>query len=158
VSDNNSITFGPEFRKEKEDKYEFSWEPSVTYNDNRSTINNFATNYWVLNNQLRAEVQLPKKFVISSTADIMIRQKTIAFTTNNEIIRWNAFVSKKFLKKGELEAKLAVYDILNQNTGYTRTAEGSSIYQNSYNTIRRYGMLSLIWNFTYNPTAPTAEQ
>ena len=67
-------------------------------------------------------------------------------------------MSKKFLKKGELEAKLAVYDILNQNTGYTRTAEGSSIYQNSYNTIRRYGMLSLIWNFTYNPTAPTAEQ
>ncbi len=158
VSDNNSYTFGPQFRKEKEDKYEFSWEPSVTYNDNRSTINNFSTNYWVLNNQLNAQVQLPKKLEIGSTADIMIRQKTIAFTTNNEIIKWNAYVSKKFLKQSQLELKLSVYDILNQNTGYTRTAEGSSIYQNSYNTIRRYGMLSLLWNFTHNPAgAATTE-
>jgi hypothetical protein len=62
-------------------------------------------------------------------------------------------VSKKFFKKGQLELKLTLYDILNQNTGYSRTARGNTISQESYNTIRRYGMLNVVWNFTYTPGA-----
>ena len=90
----------------------------------------------------------------------MIRQKTLVFPDNNEVIKWNAYVSKKLLKKNQLEIKATVYDILNQNTGLTRTAKGSTISQESYNTIRRYGMISLVWNFTHTPGAakPAADE
>jgi hypothetical protein len=82
---------------------------------------------------------------------MMIRQKTAVFTDNNSIVKWNAFISKKFLKKKELIVKLQVFDILNQNLGFTRSAQGNMVTQNSYLTIRRYGMLSVAWNFTHTP-------
>ncbi len=158
TSNNNSYTIGPNVSYYKEDKYNFSWSPEVTYNDNTSTINKFSTNYWVFNNEIRAEVQLPKKFEVGSTANVMIRQQTVVFNTNNQVTKWNAYVTKKFLKKNELELKATIYDILNQNIGYTRTAQGSTISQESYNTIRRYFMLSLVWNITHTPAAETEKK
>ncbi|MCW3121132.1 MAG: outer rane beta-barrel protein [Flavipsychrobacter sp.] len=157
TNNNNSYTFSPEFNYEKEDKYDYSLEPSVTYNNNKSTINIYSTNYWVFNTELRGSRQLPKKFEISSSVDLMVRQKTVVFTDNNQVVKWNASVSKKFLKKDAIELKLSVFDILNQNIGYTRTAQGSTITQDSYNTIRRYGMLSVIWNITHSPLTATTE-
>jgi hypothetical protein len=159
TSNNNSYTFGPDFRYEKEDKYEFSWNPSATYNDNTSTINTLPVNYWVFNNEIRGDVQLTKKWEINSSVDIMLRQQTVVFTTNNQVIKWNAWVSRKFLKKNALEVRASIFDILNQNIGFTRTAQGSTISQENYNTIRRYGMLSVIWNFTHMPgTAATTTE
>jgi len=151
TSDNNTYTFGPYFSYEKKDKFEFNWEPDVTYNDNRSTISTFSTNYWIFNSQLKGSVQLPLKFELGSSLDVMIRQKTAVFTTNNNVVKWNAWIGKKFLKKSQLELRASVYDILNQNIGYSRTANGAIIVQDNYNTIRRYGMLSLVWNFTHTP-------
>jgi hypothetical protein len=156
VSLNNSYTFGTTISYEKEDKYEFSYNPSINYNDNKSTISINSVNYWVFENEVSADVQLPKNIRIGSSANMMFRQKTTVFTSNNSIIKWNANISKKFLKKKQLVAKLFVFDMLNQNLGYSRTAQGNVITQNSYNTIRRYGMLSLTWNFTYSPGAAAA--
>ncbi|MCF8450971.1 MAG: outer membrane beta-barrel protein [Taibaiella sp.] len=157
VNNNNSFGFGPTFSYEKENKYEFSWNPNATYNDNRSTVNSMTINYWVLENELMADVQITKDIDMGSTANIMLREQTVVFTDNNRIIKWNAYVSKKFLKKKDLMLKLSVFDILNQNLGFTRTAQGNMITQNSYNTIRRYGMLSLTWNFKYTPGATVSD-
>eukprot|EP01030_Chromulinospumella_sphaerica_P023789 gene23789-23839_t len=55
---------------------------------------------------------------------------------------WNAYVEKKFLKKSQLAARFSVFDILNQNLGFSRNASGNIITQNSYSTIRRYAMLN----------------
>jgi len=156
ISTNNAYTFGPNVRFEKEEKYEFSIGPGVTYNDNRSTINVNPINYWVLNGDVSGDVYLPKNFEIGSTATMMFRQKTVVFTQNNSIIKWNAYVSKKFRKKKDMMLKLYVFDILNQNLGYTREAQGNVLTQNNYTTIRRYGMLSFIWNFNFSPGAAAA--
>jgi hypothetical protein len=72
------------------------------------------------------------------------------------VIKWNAYIGKKFLKKDQLEVKLSVLDILDQNLGYSRYAQAGVITENSYNTIRRYGMLQLIWNFTHTPAGAPA--
>jgi hypothetical protein len=63
-------------------------------------------------------------------------------------MRWKAYVSKKFLKKSQLELRATMFDILNQNKGFDRDAKNGTTYENRYNTIGQYGMLSLIWNFT----------
>jgi len=156
VSNNNSYTFGTSFSYEKENKWDISWNPQISYNDNTSTISTMATNYWVLNNEADASVQLPKNIELGSSVNAMLRQKTAVFTSNNSITKWNAYVSKKFFKKKELTVKLSVFDILNQNLGYTREAKGNMITQNSYTTIRRYGLLSVIWNFNFTPGAAAA--
>jgi hypothetical protein len=150
-SDNTSLSFGPYVNYDKENKFELRWNPQITYNNNVSTNNPATISYYIFNNDLSGSVQLPAKIELGSSVDMMFRQTTEIFTTNNNVIRWNAYVEKKFLKMGELALRISVYDILNQNLGFSRTAQGSIVTQNSYNTIRRYGMLNLIWNFSHTP-------
>jgi len=157
TSVNNSYTIGPGIGMWKEDKYDISLTPGVTYTDNRATVSAAPVNYWSMNNEFSAEVELPGKVEIATSVTHMLRQKTIVFTDNNSNVRWNAHISKRFLKKKELMVKLSVFDILNQNLGYTRSASGNVVTQNSYNTIKRYGLLTIVWNFTHSPMggAPT---
>jgi len=150
-SDNNSASFGPYVNYDKENKFEIRWNPQITYNTNQSTNNPATISYYILNNDLNGSVQLPAKIEIGSSVDMMFRQKTTVFNTNNNVIKWNAYVEKKLLKKGQLAVRASVFDILNQNLGFSRTANGSIVTQNSYNTIRRYGMLQVIWNFSHTP-------
>jgi len=160
TSNNNSYSAGLNFNYYKKDKYDLNFRPGVTYNDNTATISTYNTNYWSSDNELSGSVQLPKKFEIGSSADFIFRQETVVFNTNNNVIKWNAYIGKKFLKKSQLELKVSVFDILNQNIGYSRTANASIITQSDYNTIRRYGMINLVWNFTHTPAgavAPAAE-
>lgn len=150
-SDNNSITFGPYLNYDKENKFELRWNPEIIYNTNASTNNPTTISYYIFNNDLNGSVQLPKKIEIGSSVDMMFREKTAIFTSNNNVIKWNAYIEKKFLKNGQLAVRASVFDILNQNIGFSRTASGSVVTQNSYNTIRRYGMLNVIWNFSRTP-------
>jgi Outer membrane protein beta-barrel family len=148
INDNNSYTGGLEIRYNKEKKFSLSFEPNVTYNDNKATISKYTTSYWTSDNTLDASVDLPAKFVVGSTFEWFIRQETALFPTNNNVMRWKAYVSKKFLKNSQLELRATMFDILNQNKGFERDATNGTTYENRYNTIGQYGMLSLIWNFT----------
>jgi hypothetical protein len=157
-SDYSSISINPAIEYEWEDHVELSLSPHIIYNVSRSSISNMTTNYWIYSGEFSGTVTLPKKFELNSSLDIRIRQKTEVFTGNNNVIKWNAYVSKKFLSKSQLELKLSVFDILNQNQGFSRDVKANMITQNTYNTIRRYGMLTLIWNFTHTPIgAPVGE-
>lgn len=158
TSTNTSYSFGPYLNYDKENKFEFNWNPQVTYNNNISTNNLATVSYYTFNNDLSGSVQLPAKFTISTSVRMMFRQKTTLFNTNNNVIKWDAYVEKKFLKNGQLAVRASVFDMLNQNLGFSRTAQGNVITQNSYNSIRRYGMLNVIWNFTHTPAgAPQSE-
>ncbi|OJW83003.1 MAG: hypothetical protein BGO69_03755 [Bacteroidetes bacterium 46-16] len=148
VSDNNSYTFGPRIEYNKPDKFEFTISPQVVYNDNKATISTNIASYWSGQIDFDGSVQLPLKFEVGTDINWYLRERTDVFTTNNNVFRWNAYVSKKFLKKSQLELRVSAFDILDQNKGFNRYAQSSYIYENNYNTIRRYGLLSLIWNFT----------
>jgi hypothetical protein len=95
---------------------------------------------------------------IGTDIDWDIRQRIAQFDRNNNAFLWNAYVSKKFLKGDQLELRAAAFDILNQNLGYSRFGSNGTVTEQNYNVIRRYGMLSLIWNFSKSPAgvpAPT---
>ena len=59
---------------------------------------------------------------------------------------WNASLSKQFLKNKAGELKLTVYDILNQNKSITRSIGENYFEDNSTNVIRRYFLISFIYN------------
>lgn len=148
VSNNNSYTLGFDWNYDKEKKFNIWYNPSVTFNNNTSTINTNSTNYWSFENQLNASFELPWKLEIGTDVDWYIRERVAGFDRNNNVFRWNAYVSKKLLKGDALEIRASAFDILNQNLGFSRYGSGNTITEQNYNTIRRYGMLSLIWNFT----------
>jgi hypothetical protein len=156
---NVEVYLGKEWERNDKTIAEFSISPGVSYNDNRSSISTYSTSYWSATLEMNGFLQLPHKFQLRSDMIYNYREQTDVFNTNNNVVRWNASASRKFLKNDQLELKLYVHDILNQNIGYNRSAQNGYIAENRYNTIRRYGMLSLTWLFAKGPNAklPTSD-
>lgn len=95
----------------------------------------------------------------SSTAitlpyDISI-QNSISYTYNygyakefkNTELLWNASISKKFLKKKQLMAKVQCYDILNDRNNVIRMVTGNYISDTRTNMIGSYVLFSLSYKF-----------
>jgi hypothetical protein len=157
-TNNNSFSLSLNASYNKEKKAELSFRPGITYNTSTSSVNNSATNYFSYNVGLEGNVQLPHKFEIGTEVDWDIREPLPGFNGRNFVFLWHAYISKKFLKGDNLELRAYANDILDQNIGFQRYGTGNTVYQQSYNTIARYGMLSVIWNFTKSPAmAPASE-
>ncbi len=150
-SNNNTYTFTLDLEYYKDKKFTVEFNPSVTYNDNKSSITAYSTSYWTSSNELSGSVQLPWKLELSATVNWFLRQQTTLFYKDNNVLLCNAYIGKKLRKKSDIEIRASVFDIFNQNVGYDRNAQAGIITENTYNTIRRYGMLSLIWNFSHTP-------
>jgi hypothetical protein len=149
TTNSGSYRIGLNINKSKDKKYEFGLNPSATYTLSKSTINTgVTTHYWTYSINSEMDVFLPLKFQIHGDADINLRQKTSVFDNNNNVVLLNAWIGKKLMKKDALLLKASVNDLLNQNTGFNRTVNSNFISQNTYATIRRYFMFSIVWNFT----------
>jgi len=59
----------------------------------------------------------------------------------------NASIIKSFFKDENLKISVSGNDLFNQNVGFSRNANGNTITQDSYTTIKRYFMVSVIWDF-----------
>ena len=148
VTRSGNYSFGPGIWKSKEKKYDFNIDFTATYTSSHSTINTgVLTRYWTYEIQPDANLYLPLKFQLHADADISLRQKTSVFDNNNNVVKIDAWVGKKFLKHDQLLFKVAVNDLLNQNIGFNRTVNSNFISQNTYSTIKRFGMVSVVWNF-----------
>lgn len=141
----------------KDEKIMVSLGVGPSYNDNSSSISTQVTSFWSVNYNFDASYEFPFKLRIGTDFDWSVREQTAVFDRNNNVFRWNAFVSKRFLKNDQLELKASVFDILNQNLGFTRNASNNYVTEQNYNTIRRYGMLTLTWNFTKTAMGATPE-
>lgn len=64
---------------------------------------------------------------------------------NQHFFLWNASVGYKFLKTRSLEAKLYIFDILNQNRNVSRDITDAYIQDNTYQVLSRYAILSLTY-------------
>lgn len=157
ITNSGNYTLGAGMYKSKDKKYELRLDGSVTYTSSHSSVqSNIKTNYWTYNVQPAFDIFLPKKFQVHSDVDANFRQKTSAFDFNTNVILWNAWIGKKFLKGDALLIKASANDLLNQNIGFNRTVNSNFISQNTYTTIQRFFMLSVIWSFNKAGTpAPT---
>lgn len=66
---------------------------------------------------------------------------------NQSFFLWNAYLGYKLLKNKSLEARLFVYDLLNQNRSISRTVTGAYTEDNYTSVLRRYAMFSLTYTF-----------
>lgn len=87
-----------------------------------------------------------KGFVINSDLSHTLYQG-LTQSFNQSFISWNAYIGYKFLAKKSLEARIFVYDILNQNRSISRTVTGAYTEDNFTTVLRRYTMFSLTYTF-----------
>ncbi|MFN4123172.1 MAG: outer membrane beta-barrel protein [Flavobacteriales bacterium] len=65
---------------------------------------------------------------------------------NQQFTLMNVFLGYKFLKNKSLEARLSIYDLMNQNNNIARTVTETYIEDLQSNVLNRYLMFSIVWN------------
>lgn len=150
-TDNYLPTAGFSIGRDIPDKYNFSIGLDYGYTYSFSSINTSAsTRYWNDTYNIGLGYTLPGELNFGTTANYSWHQKINAADNSNEALIWNASLDKRFAKN-TLTGRLAINDILDQNNGFTSTITANQIVQSSFTTIRRYWLLSLIWNFSTHP-------
>jgi hypothetical protein len=134
------------------DKYNFNIGPRLSYNKNNGTVNTAANaKYWAISGDANGSITLKKERIeISSNLSAQFRQKDPRFPANNNYTIWNANIIKRFLKEDKLELKLSINDILDQNRGYQRNFDSYSFTETYNTTLRRFWLVSAIWNISKN--------
>ncbi|MEP7256394.1 MAG: outer membrane beta-barrel protein, partial [Ferruginibacter sp.] len=150
VNTNSSYGFSFGISKEKENKYEVSLSPDMSWVRSKSSINNSANaNYWQAGIRANVGLTLPKKFRFETDFNFKAKQNDPRFPAKNNYSLWNASL-KRFILKEILEASVSVNDILNENRGYDRNFSNNQYTETYYNTLKRYWMVTLTWNFSKN--------
>jgi hypothetical protein len=150
VNTNTSYGFRFGISKEKEKKYEISLSPEISWVRAKNSISSTASaNYWQAGIRGDLEITFLKKFRFETDINFKAKQKDPRFPAKNQFTIWNASLSR-FLFKEVLEASISVNDILNENRGYERTFNDYRYTETFYNTLKRFGMLTLTWNFSKN--------
>ncbi|MGE9314322.1 outer membrane beta-barrel protein [Niabella sp. CJ426] len=158
ITKTNTYSFSIDVYKSVDEKYDFGLAPNARYNNTRATVSSNANaDYWSGGLNIWGNVQLPGKIEIRTDVDANYVQKDPRFPANNNYVIWNGFVTKKFYKN-QFEARLSIYDILNQNRGYNRNFGNYSFAETYRTTLQRFWLVSFVWNITKNGTpAPAAK-
>ncbi|MGY3214922.1 TonB-dependent receptor [Mucilaginibacter sp. HD30] len=154
----NTSSFSPylSFSKYEAKKYDIYLYGGPSYNISKTSLQqNINNNGYSIYGNAYLGWYLPADFQITSDMSYNYTGKTQTFNESNSRFIWNATINKTLLKKDKsLKLTATLNDVLNQNNGFNRSAQGSRITQNSYTTIRRYFMLSVTWDFSKMGAAP----
>lgn len=128
------------------DKMDVELKASVSLNAGRYSLQpELNTNYWrqnygvIMTNYLPVGLSLHNEF-----SYILNTGRSGGYNTS--IPLWNVSLAKALLKNDRGELKLGVQDLLDKNSGITRSLNQGNIVDERYNVLQRYFMLS----FTYS--------
>ncbi len=118
----------------------------------RSSIRpDVVTQYWTYNAYSNIQLKFKKqKLYVDMNLEANIYQKTAAFANQQNMYNFSPSIRKVISKDDKWEAKLYVNDLFNQNRGINRSATSNFISETTNQTIQRYFLLSLIYNFSKN--------
>lgn len=125
---------------------------SANHVSSRSSIRpDVVTQYWTYNTYSNIQLKFKKqKLYVDMNLEANIYQKTAAFANQQNMYNFSPSVRKVISKDDKWEAKLYVNDLFNQNRGINRSATSNFISETTNQTIQRYFLLSLIYNFSKN--------
>lgn len=103
---------------------------------------------FTLGSNLWFKAYLPWKIQIYGTGNYTYEAPTEVFDESFTRFIFTPGVSKRFLKNESLTAEVYVNDVFNQNIGFTRYQQAGMISQQSYNTISRFVMFKVSWDFS----------
>lgn len=132
----------------KPNKYSFLflWGPNFRTLKN-SLQTSSSNNEFGFNGYFNFSVYLPFKIELKNDFNYEYNSRTKSFDNDLNRILVNTAVNRKFLKNQNLKLSLSVNDLFNQNQGLSRFISNNLIVQNTYNTIQRYYMVSLTYDY-----------
>ena len=114
----------------------------VTYEDVNTRTHNLNTRFMV---------RWPKKIIWEGNYEYKYNPMIApGFRKSNNLL--NFAVSLQMLKKDKGQLKLSVYDLLDQNIPSYRYASENSIFDHENKILRRYFLLTYVWNFNKTMT------
>lgn len=128
------------------EKIDFGIKANYAYNNVKYSINS-QLNEDYLTQTYSGDISytFPKSFILSTNFDYLINTGR-AEGYNQSIPLWNASLSKQLFKKKNGELKVSVNDILNQNQSITRTTGDNYVLDTRSMVLKRYFMLSFLFN------------
>ncbi|MEO7531477.1 MAG: outer membrane beta-barrel protein, partial [Sediminibacterium sp.] len=152
TTDNNNINLGF-YSGYWADKWINFWMNfTATYTSSKSSIRqNVVTQYWQYNTYSNIQLKFKKaKMYIDMSLQANIFQKTAAFANQQNSYIFSPTIRKIISKDDKWEAKLAVNDLFNENKGISRNANSNFVSETINQTIQRYVLFSVIYNFSKN--------
>jgi hypothetical protein len=135
--------------KYKLKKYDIYLAIGPGYSKSQSDLQkNMNNNGWTMDGYFGTNWELPGKLKIGMNGSYAYQQKTQSFNQDFDRLLLNTTLTKSFMKNENLKLQLSGNDLLNQNVGFSRRASSNIITQNSYTTIRRYALLSVIYDLS----------
>jgi hypothetical protein len=136
------------------DKIDFTINYMGTYNIVQNSLQTASNNnYYQHTAGARFNWQFWKGFVFNTNLQNTL-YAGIAQGFNQNIFLWNASLGYKFFKDQSLDIRFSVNDILNQNTGVTRTVTETYVEDSKTTVLKRYILLTATYTIKYNKKAP----
>lgn len=156
----NTISGRLSLQKWAQKKFSFDISAGPTYTKGQSSLNPERNNNgYGFAADGRFNVYLPGKIQIGADGNYQYQAATQSFATDFRRFILNANITKSFFKAENLKLILSGNDLLNQNQGFDRNADGQYISENRYTTIRRYFLFSISWDFNkVGGSAPAAKK
>jgi len=153
-SNSFSITLTPGLSYSKEDKMYLSLDLGTIYTN---TQNNLQTSrditFFSFAPSASINFYLPKNIEIGTDADYLYNPPVGPYATSFDRFIWNGYIAYKMLKSKTLEWRASMNDILNQNKGYERSTTANYNTERNFQTLSRYWMIGMVWNFNTGPMA-----
>ncbi len=144
-----SYSLAYEFKRETKTGFNFVTRFTPQYRNMTSNLSPDQNNSgFVFTSGGGLEYFFSSSFKVYTNYDYSYEAPTEAFDQKIERFLVHPGISKKFLKNESLMLDFTVNDVFNQNIGYSRMQSNSIFIQRRYDTIRRYYMLKLSWDFT----------
>lgn len=144
----DAVSFHLRVSKNVQKKYSFNLGFGPNYSSSTASLQKELSNKgWGYSGNGSARVFLPAKFELYSDASYNYTQATQAFDDDYSRFLLDLGLRKKFLKTDELILSVFMNDILKQNIGFNRSSFNNTNTETRYNTITRYLMFSLTWDF-----------
>ncbi|MCU0381073.1 MAG: TonB-dependent receptor family protein [Chitinophagaceae bacterium] len=148
---NGNIGGGFYLNRTVEKKYNFWTFYNFSQNFSSSSIQeDLNANYWTQTFGGEYTIQLPWRLEYGGEISANFRQKTEIFPDNNNAILVNQWIDRKMGKEDAFRFRIYAFDVFNQNIGFRRTINTNLVSERTYNTVNRYLMFSLLWNFSKN--------
>ena len=153
-SNSFSITLTPGLSYSKEDKMYLSLDLGTIYTN---TQNNLQTSrditFFSFAPSASMNFYLPKNIEIGTDADYLYNPPVGPYANSFDRFIWNGYIAYKMLKSKTLEWRASMNDILNQNKGYERSTTANYNTERYFQTLGRYWMIGMVWNFNTGPLA-----
>jgi hypothetical protein len=134
-----SERLGASFRN---DWLEFEVNGRVQYNHRSNDLQeNSNLSTWAFNYGFNTTLQMPWGMQLTTSLNMSSRRGYSDAAANTNELIWNAQISQSFLKGKPLSVRLEFYDILNQQSNFSRMVSAMSRNDNWYNSINSYVML-----------------